>query len=189
MRRTLPDLAALIALTAAAPARAADEYTIDEARTSVYFKISQLNLSFAYARFDEVSGASTLDGDDAGKSSFTLSVKTASIDTNNKNRDDHLRSPDFFNVRQYPAMTFKSTAVKAVDGGLEVTGDLSLHGATKSVTFPLKGGKTAGFPKGTQRTGFTTELKLKRSDYGMDKLLDSVGDEVSISISFEGTKK
>ena len=111
------------------------------------------------------------------------------MDTNNKKRDDHLRSPDFFNVKQYPTITFKSTAVKAVKDGYQVTGDFTLHGVTKSLTFAMVGGRKSEFPKGVQRTGFSTELVIKRSDYGMTKLLEGIGDEVHIAVSFEGTKK
>jgi polyisoprenoid-binding protein YceI len=192
MRKTL--FPALLALTAAvlpsgSPARAADDYVLDEAHTAAVFHIQHIGLSWTYGRFNTVGGAFTIDADDAGKSSFELSIKTESIDTNNAKRDEHLRSPDFFNVKQFPTMAFKSTSVKAVDGGYDVTGDLTLHGVTKPVTFTLKGGKTAEFPKGVKRTGYSTELKIKRSDFGMDKLLEAVGDEVFIAISFEGTKK
>ena len=78
---------------------------------------------------------------------------------------------------------------KPVDGGYEVTGDFTMHGVTKPVTLTLKGGRTAEFPKGVQRTGYSTDLTIKRPDYGMDKFKEGVGDEVFISISFEGTKK
>jgi polyisoprenoid-binding protein YceI len=185
--RYLGALALVVPLFAAAPA-AADDYALDAAHTSVVFKISHIGLSYVYGRFDDVSGAFTIDQDPA-KSSFALSLKTESIDTNNKKRDEHLSGPDFFNVKQFPEIAFKSKSVKAIDGGLEVTGDLTLHGTTKSVTFALKGGKTAEFPKGVKRTGYSTEFTVKRSDFGMDKMLEAVGDEVSIAISFEGTKK
>src|SRR5262249_11317015 len=99
--------------------------------------------------------------------------------------------PDFFNVKQYPVITFKSTEVKAIDGGYQVTGDFTLHGVTKPLTLKLLGGKTAEFPKGVQRTGFATDVTIKRSEFGMDKFRenDAVGDDVVISISIEGTKK
>src|SRR5262249_11112345 len=109
--------------------------------------------------------------------------------TNNKKRDEHLRSPDFLNAKQFPGIAFKSTAVKPIQDGFEVTGDLTLHGVTKSITFPLKGGAKAAFPKGSLRTGYSTELLLKRSAFGMDKMLQAVGDDVYVAISFEGVKK
>jgi polyisoprenoid-binding protein YceI len=171
--------------TIAAPAHA-DEFTLDAAHSAVTFKISHIGLSWTHGRFNDVSGTFTIDKD---KSAFALNIKTESIDTGVPKRDEHLRSPDFFNAKQFPAISFKTTSAKSVDGGYEVTGDLTLHGVTKPVTFTLKGGRTAEFPKGVTRTGFSTELTIKRSDFGMDKAKEAIGDEVYISISFEGTKK
>jgi polyisoprenoid-binding protein YceI len=173
----------------ASSAWAADEYTLDAMHSGVTFKISHLGLSWVHGRFDDLSGDFAIDPDNPGKCSFSLKIKAESIDTNNQKRDDHLRSPDFFNVKQYPVLTFKSTSVKAGKDGYQVTGDLTMHGETKSVTFVLVGGKKAEFPKGVQRTGFSTDLTLKRSEFGMDKMLEAVGDDVHISVSFEGTKK
>jgi polyisoprenoid-binding protein YceI len=118
-----------------------------------------------------------------------LTIKAGSIDTANPKRDGHLKSPDFFNVKQYPTIVFKSTAVKAIKDGYEVTGGLTMHGVTKSVSFRLTGGAKAEFPKGVHRTGFSTELVLKRSDFGMDRFTQALGDDVHIAISFEGVKK
>jgi polyisoprenoid-binding protein YceI len=169
-----------------ASARGAEEYAIDAMHTAVTFKISHLGLSWVHGRFNDVSGGFVLDGDNA---SFVVNIKPESVDTGNAKRDEHLRSPDFFNVKQFPALTFKSTAVKAVKDGYEVTGDLTLHGATRPVTFTLLGGRKAEFPKNVQRTGYSTELTIKRSEFGMDKMLEAIGDEVRIAISFEGVKK
>jgi polyisoprenoid-binding protein YceI len=189
MRRVLCTavLACAVSVLASAPA-AADDYALDTMHTAVTFKISHLGLSWTYGRFNSVSGSFTIDPADPTASSFAMEIKTDSIDTGNKTRDTHLSSPDFFNVKQYPTISFKSTAVKAIDGGYEVTGDLTLHGVTKSITFPLKGGKTAPF-LGKQHMGFSTELTINRSDYEMKKMLEAVGDPVHIAISFEGIKK
>src|SRR5579884_2090999 len=168
---------AVVALLFAPPARAADTYTIDPMHSSVTFKISHLGLSWVHGRFDDVAGIFALDANDPSKCSFELTIKAQSVDTNNQKRDDHLRSPDFFNVKQFPQLTFKSTAVKATNGGYEVTGDMTMHGVTKSVTFPLVGGRKAEFPRGMQRTGYSTEFVLKRSDFGMDKMLNAIGDD------------
>src|SRR5437763_1484477 len=83
------------------------------------------------------------------------------------------QGPDFFNAKQFPLIAFKSSAVKPVEGGLQVTGDLTLHGVSRPVTFVLRGGKTAEFPKGVQRVGYSVELTIKRSDFGMDKFTDA----------------
>jgi polyisoprenoid-binding protein YceI len=169
-------------------ARAADSYTLDPAHASATFKVEHLGLSWIHGRFNDVAGEFRVDPENPSASRFSLTIKSESVDTANKKRDEHLASPDFFNAKQFPLITFKSTAVKAVEHGLEVTGDLTLHGETKPVTLLLTGGKTGEFPPGVHRRGYTTHLKIKRSDYGMDKMLQAVGDEVVIEISFEGVK-
>ena len=191
-RRFLGCISAAIFLTmvgAASPARSAEDYAVDTAHAGVNFKISHLGLSWIVGRFNEFSGDFTIDADDPSKSTFTLGIKAESVDTNNSKRDEHLRSPDFFNTKQFPVISFKSTDVKAGKDGYQVTGELTLHGVTKPVTFTLAGGKKAEFPPGVQRTGFSTDLTLKRSEFGIDKFSPAVGDEVTVAISFEGTKK
>jgi polyisoprenoid-binding protein YceI len=166
-----------------------DEYVLDAAHSGVTFRISHLGLSWIHGRFDSFTGGFTLDSSDPTKSSFTMNIKSESVDTNNPGRDNHLRSPDFFNVKQFPAISFASTAVKAIEGGYEVTGDLTMHGATKPITFSLKGGGSAEFPRGVKRTGYSTDLVLKRSEFGVGKPMAALGEDVHISISFEATKK
>jgi polyisoprenoid-binding protein YceI len=168
---------------------AADNYTVDAMHTAVTFKVSHIGLSWTHGRFNDVRGTFSIDPDDAGRCSFNLTMKAESIDTGNAKRDEHLRSPDFFNVKQFPTLSFQSTAVKAIKDGYQVTGDLTLHGVTQSVSFALLGGRKAEFPKGVQRTGYSTDLRLKRTEFGMDKMTEAIGDEVYISISFEGTRK
>ena len=178
-------------LAGGAVVRGSDNYAIDPAHSSVYFKISHLGLANVFGRFNEFSGNFTLDPDDAGKCSFEMTIKPESVDTNNPKRDSHLRSPDFFNVKQFPAITFKSTAVKAIKGGYEVTGELTMHGMSKPIKLELTGGQKAQFPPGVPRTGFNTELPLKRSDFGVgaEQFAKALGDEVRIAIGFEGTKR
>jgi polyisoprenoid-binding protein YceI len=183
----VPALVVFLGLLGAVPAQA-DDFAIDGMHSGVTFKISHLGLSWVYGRFNEFSGEFTLDPD-AAKCSFGLTIKTESVDTANAKRDEHLRAPDFFNAKQFPAITFKSTAVRAIKDGFEVTGDLTLHGETKPVKFNLVGGRTAEFPKGVRRTGFSTELIVKRSEFGMSKFTEMLGDDVHVAISFEGTKK
>jgi polyisoprenoid-binding protein YceI len=157
--------------------------------SSATFKISHLGLSWVYGRFDDFAGQCLIDSENPANSTFGLVIKAQSVDTNNQKRDDHLRSPDFFNAKQFPVISFRSTAVKPMEDGFQVSGDLTMHGVTRSITFPLKGGRTAEFPKGVRRTGYSTELALKRSEFGMDKMVGPLGDEVYIAISFEAVKK
>jgi len=180
---------AVAAFASTNAASAAESYTVDGMHAGVNFKISHLGLSWVYGRFDEFSGAFTVDPEDAASCAFELTINADSVDTNSKKRDDHLRSPDFFNSKQFPAITFKSTSVKPTKGGYEVTGDFTMHGVTKPLTFTLIGGRHAEFPKGVQRTGFATEFVIKRSDFGIEKFSEAVGDKVFVAISFEGTKK
>ena len=189
MQQRSQGLVFIALLFAAVPVRAADNYAVDKVHSSITFKISHLGLAWIHGRFDDCSGDFTIDPGDPGKCSFTMTIPTKSVDTNNGKRDEHLRSGDFFNITQFPAITFKSTAVKPIKDGYQVTGDFTLHGVTKPVTFDLVGGRQRQFPPGMTRTGFSTELVIKRSEYGMDKMTEMLGDQVHVSVSFEGTKK
>jgi polyisoprenoid-binding protein YceI len=183
-------VAGLGIFTGGARTSAADNYTVDGAHTSISFKIEHLGISQVHGRFNKFEGKLTIDKADAGKSSFTLSIKSESVDTGNENRDKHLRSPDYFDANQYAEMTFKSTAVKAVKGGYEVEGDFKLHGKSKKIKFELHGGKEVDNQGGGRRIGFITDLTLKRSDFGMvDKMPGALGDEVYVSIGLEATRK
>ena len=181
--------AAIAVCNAAASSQAADEYTYDLVHSSVSFKARHLDISWIHGRFNEVDGKFAIDRQDASKSSFQLTIKADSVDTANKARDEHLRQPDYFDTKQFPTIDFKSTAVKAINGGFEVTGDFTMHGVTKKITFPLMGGKEIE-SRGVKRVGFSTELKLKRSDFNFDKsAIGAIGDEAIIIIDCEGMRK
>ncbi|MDG3002471.1 YceI family protein [Paludisphaera mucosa] len=181
-------LLAAVLILAPEPARAADKYNVDPAHTAVVFKIEHGGFSWTYGRFNDVSGTFTIDAKSPESSQVAVIIKTDSLDTGNPQREGHLKSPDFFNAKQFPSITFKSTSVSKAEKGLTVVGDLTLHGVTKPVTLHLVGGKVGEFPKGVQRTGYSTELSIKRSEFGMDKMIPAAGDEVVIMISFEGTR-
>src|SRR5947209_15686571 len=103
-RNLLATVFAVAVFALAAPSRAAESYAVDPVHSSVSFKVSHAGIAWVHGRFNEFSGAFTIDGD---KSAFELTIKAASVDTNNKGRDGHLTGPDFFNVKQYPTLTFK----------------------------------------------------------------------------------
>ena len=170
-------------------ARAADTYTVDPVHSSISFMISHAGISNIHGRFNDFSGTITIDTADPTKSSFAISIPVESIDTNNVKRDEHLRAPDYFNAKQFPTMSFQSTKVKAVDGGYEVTGDLTLHGVTKPVSLKLKGGdKVVEFPKGTKRIGLVSTFSIVRSEFGVTAEIGALGDEIPISIGIEAAK-
>lgn len=177
---------ALVAFTLSLAATAvvhAQNYTPDPDHQSVVFNIEHLHLSFVHGRFTQLTGQINYDAKNLDKSSFHLIVPSKTVDTSNTQRDAHLRSKDFFNVEKYPHITFKSTKIVKDDdeGEIKVTGDLTLHGVTKSVTveFEVKG------PNKDGHIGFSTELLIKRSDYGMNFGIGDIGDIVRLNISFE----
>ena len=168
-----------------------DDYAIDPVHSGVTFQIRHMDVSWIPGRFNQFSGAFTLDSADPGKSSFKMTIKPDSVDTNNAKRDGHLKSPDFFNIAQYPTIEFASTSVTPTADGYKVAGNLNFHGETKPVSFDLKGGKMTEFPKGVQRTGYTSQFTIKRSEFGVGKKFGEkmLGDDVWVTVSFEATKK
>lgn len=170
-------------------AAAADEYAYDGVHSSVSFKARHLDISWIHGRFNQVAGTFVLDRQDPSKSTFQLTIQVDSVDTANAARDEHLRQPDYFDSKQFPTIEFKSTSVKPIEGGYEVTGDFTMHGTTKSITFPLLASQEITW-KGSKRVGFSTEVSLKRSDFGFDKgQIGPIGDEAIILIDCEGLRK
>jgi polyisoprenoid-binding protein YceI len=167
-------------------ARAADTYKIDGSHSSVIFKIKHFGASWFYGRFFKVEGNFTV----GKKSSVSLRVDANSVATFSKKRDKHLRGADFFNVKQFPAITFESTSVdKAGKGAYKVTGKLTLHGVTKSVNFKMSYVGSGKDPWGGFRTGYFGTLNIKRSDYGMKYMLAGLSDEVELTLAIEGVKQ
>src|SRR5882672_557050 len=159
----------------AAPAPDAVTYAIDGVHSTVMFRVKHMNTSWFYGRFNKFSGSVVYD--DAKPESSTISIEIAadSVDTNNKGREEHIKSPDLFSVAEFPTMSFKSTKVAKKDKKLAVTGDLTFHGTTKSITVEVDPvGK--GEMQGTKIAGFETTFEFKRSDYGCKGLLDGIGD-------------
>lgn len=180
----------------AAAAEGPASYTIDPAHSSATFQIEHLGISWVAGRFNEISGKAAFDRENPAASSCEVTIKATSIDTAIEKRDAHLRSGDFLSVKEFPEIVFKSTAVRKVAGAqpaaevaYEVTGDFTLHGVTRPVTLVLRGGKEAEFPEGVHRIGFFGEFAIKRSDYGMGKMLGPVGDVVRIVVSAEAIRR
>ena len=155
MRHPFRALLAILAL-AALPALAQDTYKIDPVHSEVSFKIRHL-LAKTSGRFTKFGGAIKVDTADISKSTVDVTIDAASINTDMEARDKHLKTPEFFDVEKFPTITFKSTSVKEVaKGKLEVTGDFTLHGVTKRITFPItNAGTMPGMKPGTVVAGFT----------------------------------
>jgi polyisoprenoid-binding protein YceI len=165
------------------------QYALDNSHSSMVFGVGHLGVSYTYGRFNKISGDFTWDNADPAKCEFKVTIDTASVDTNEPKRDEHLRSADFFDVAQFPTIEFASTGLEKTDAGWNLAGKLTLHGVTKDIKIPLvKVGEAAG-PMGDYRAGFLSQFSLKRSEYGMTGAPGMVGDDVTITFSFEGVRK
>jgi polyisoprenoid-binding protein YceI len=187
-------LAPLSALLIAHSAFAADTYVFDKLHSTIGFQIRHL-FSKVPGKFGDFSGQIQLDEANPEQSSVEVTIETASIDTGVKMRDDDLRSPKFFDVKKFPEITFKSTAVKKTgENTADVTGNLTMHGVTKEVVLKVELlGKGAG-PKNSTVSGWDASTALKRSDYGLtwNQVIEGtqmVGDDVQIELHIEADKK
>jgi polyisoprenoid-binding protein YceI len=166
-----------------------EEYEIDNAHSSVIFAVNHFGLSYTYGRFNKVGGSFLMNGGEPTKQGFSFKIETASLDTNNAERDEHLRGPDFFDVQQFPEITFTTTGLKKTGAEFLVTGDLRLRDQIRSVTMPIRLVGLGSDPFGKPKAGFFTKFTIKRSEFGMDNMLASIGDNVSVTFSFEAARK
>ncbi len=195
LKKTLAALALGTALFTAGQAMAAD-YTIDKEGQHAFinFKISHLGYSFIYGTFKDWSGTFSFDAAKPEDSKINIDLKTASVFTNNAERDKHISSKDFLDVANFPDATFKSTQVtnvgKNADGKItaDVIGDLTLHGVTKPVTVKTTFVGEGKDPWGGYRAGFEGTTSIKRSDFGKMMDLGPQSDTLDLIISFEGVK-
>jgi polyisoprenoid-binding protein YceI len=177
---------ALPALASAAPVL----YKVDPDHSAVTFSIRHF-VSNVPGRFKDFEGTITYDKQNPAMSKVEFTAQAASIDTDNKNRDNHLKGAEFFDVAKFPTLTFASTAVKSKDANtLDVTGNLTLHGVTKTVTIPVSVlGILSG--KGSEKAGFESNFTIDRKDYGIEwnRVLDTggsiLGNDVKIVVSVE----
>ena len=183
-RALLATFAALTLITTLAPAARAADYQIDPIHSVILFRIKHMDVGYFYGRFNSPQGNFTFDEANPAASSFQAQVKAADFDSGNVKRDEHVRGPDFLSAKEFPTVSFKSTAVEpAGTGRYKVAGQLTLHGVTKPVTMSLE--KTGA---AKDRVGFEGTMDIKRSDFGM-KGVGGVSDEVRLIAAFQGVKK
>lgn len=168
-------------------------YKIDPAHSKVGFEVPHLVVSSVEGKFTDFEGMIVVDPK-LEKSKVDFSAKTASIDTSNKDRDDHLKSPDFFDAKKFDKITFKSKKVSGTPDDLKVDGDLTMHGVTKPVTLQGKYTGAVKDPWGNERIAFKASTKVKRQDFGLawSKMVEAgpvVGDEITIDLKVEGIKE
>ena len=165
-------------------------YSIDASHSRLGFQARHAMVTNVRGHFEEFEGVATLDQDDPSRSSVTITVQMASITTSNQQREDHLRSPDFFDAPAYPTMTFQSTSVaKSGDDTFTVVGDLTIKDVTKPVTVELELTGAAKDPWGMTRVGFEGSAVINRKDWGLvwNTALETGGVLVSekIKLDFE----
>jgi polyisoprenoid-binding protein YceI len=184
------DGAAAVA-SASAQSEGAERYSVDNVHSMVVFKIKHAGVAWQYGRFNTIEGTFNIDVEDPDRSVLRAAVRTESVDTNSDARDNHLRSADFFNASEYPVISFEASSFRAGEEEDQViaTGTLTMLGESKEIEVPItktgEGDVGRGYKQGMHAT-----VKVERSEFGMTKYLDgSLGDEVTLMISFEGNRQ
>src|SRR5437879_3704287 len=176
--------------TSTIPGYLTGTWTIDTVHSDVAFSVRHMMVSKVRGNFRNFSGT-IVTGENALESTVTAEIDLNSIDTNNEQRDNHVRSADFFDVEKFPTMTYKSTSISGNGDSYVVQGDLTLKGVTKNVPLKLELNGFTPDPYGGQRAGFSATAEISRSDFGVDIQLPMdgggvvVGDKVQISLEIE----
>lgn len=166
-------------------------WAIDPVHSNVSFAIKHMGLALIRGRFDEFGGTIVADAANPEKSSVQVTIKTASIDTDVKMRDDHLRNADFLDAEKYPEITFKSSRIEKAQNGFVAHGTLTMHGVSKEIALPFRVAGPVKHPQAGTRMGVETRVRLNRQDYGIKyhQVLDNgvlaLANDVSIAISLE----
>jgi polyisoprenoid-binding protein YceI len=190
-RRIFTAALSALLLTGVSAFAQSSTWTIDPNHSQVNFAVKHLQVSTVRGSISGITGNVIWDEKNPSKSSVETTINTTTVTTNNEKRDAHLKSPDFFNVEKFPTMTFKSTAVTGTSGKLQVVGDLTLAGVTKSVTLDVDGPTPPQKGMGGKLvTGFSATGKLKRSDFNFGSKFGEpmLGDEVQFTIDVEAGK-
>jgi polyisoprenoid-binding protein YceI len=180
-------------VTAASQSVKPTEWKLDPAHSAAHFSVRHLMISNVRGEFTKIGGSVLLNPADPTKSSVEVTIDAGSLSTREPQRDEHLRSADFFDVAKYPTLTFRSKRIEKLgEEFFKVTGDLTIHGVTKEVTFDIEGPTpSVKDPWGNVRAGITGTTKINRKDFGLvwNALTESggvmVGDEVKINIEAE----
>lgn len=196
LRKAAAVFIALFALTAVTASAQVSRWQIDPAHSEADFTIKHMGISNVHGRFGNVNGSLNFDDKDITRSSVDATVDVTTVDTGVAQRDQHLKSPDFFDATKYPQMTFVGKSLSNSQGQLQLTGDLTLHGVTKPVTLALEGpSKEQADPYGKIRRAFSATTVIRRQDYGLTwngslKSGDNVlGDDVKVELDIELIKQ
>lgn len=172
------------------------KWTFDKVHSKIQFDVAHLVISEVTGQFQDYEGTVLADKADFSDAKIDFSIDVKSINTNDENRDRHLQSADFFDVAKYPKITFKSKSMtEAGKNQYKLTGDLTMHGVTKTVTFDVKYGGTVTDPYGNVKAGFKITGVIDRTDFGLkyNSVLDSggllIGEEITITCNVELLKQ
>jgi polyisoprenoid-binding protein YceI len=163
-------------------------YQVDDVHSSALFRVHHAGAGQFWGRFNDVSGTFTL-SDDPAKMAFAIDISVDSVDSGNDKLDGHLKSPDFFNSKEFPKLSFVSkSAKKAANGMFEVSGDLTMHGVTKPITAMVE--LTGESNMMGSRGGIEAVFTVKRSEWGMNYGVEKgmIGDSVRVVVGLEGVK-
>lgn len=184
-------LAAASMLASPALGEGATKFGVDSVHSVVVFRVGHMGVANMYGTIPAPSGSYAIDFANPSASTIDISIDADKIDSGNEKRDEHLRSPDFFNSKQFPKITFKATGFeKTGDKTMNVKGDLTMMGVTKPVDVKLEVLGEGETPQG-YKNGFEATFSIKRSDFGMTKYLEknAIGDDVKLVVAIEGKKQ
>lgn len=170
-----------------APTPLAGNYAVDSGHSGVLFRINHLGVANFWGRMNHVAGELTLD-EDPSKCQVSITMDATSVDTNSEGRDKHVRGPDFFNVKEFPQMTFVSSKVKVEGDTYMVTGDLTIIGESQEITIPMEKIGEADTRMG-KKCGFEGEFTFDRKDFGMKALEGPLGTDVRVILFIEANEK
>lgn len=165
-------------------------FRVDSGHSTIHFRIRHLGVSNFHGRINKVRGEYSLLPENVEASSLNVFAEIKDIDTASEGRERHLKSPDFFNAHENPELSFKSTSVaRSQEGVWSITGDLTMHGVTKSIVVNIDNYAEAETRMGF-RSGFEVIITVNRSDFGMNKYIEGgmLSDEVRITVAIEGIK-
>ena len=180
---------ALLLGAALSGAASAADYAIDPTHSFVEFRVQHLGYSWLYGRFNGIEGGFSYDAAKPEQSVINITIDTGSIDSNHAERDKHLRSAEFLDTSKFPRATFKSTGYKGDASGGVLTGELSFHGVTKTIAFPVKKVGEGDDPWGGYRAGFHGSYTMTRADFGIDYNLGPAATTVELELGVEGIRK
>jgi len=197
MKKSLIAFSFAVILTATTASAQSTTWQLDPAHSNAQFSVRHLGISNVQGEFTKVSGTVQLDDQDISKSTVNATIEVSSVDTRVQRRDDDLKSDHFFDVAKYPTSTFQSTRIVSTgDGTAKMTGNLTIHGVTKEVTFEVTGPtKPIQVMNGTRR-GASATTKINRQDFGIVYMSNTlpggdemIGDTITITLDVEMVKK